>query len=149
MARQSYLATDRPAQYNVQQFVAQDRIMAVGAFAGVVDELAVALTASAKGRAVDFEVRVDASKIAMTQEAGRHVAKLEVALFCSDAREQLVGELWQTLDLRLKPETFERALGEGFRHTARVNVSQSPRWVKVVAYDYGTGRAGSAVVRLE
>jgi VWFA-related protein len=149
MARQSYLATDRPARYDVQQFVAQDRILAVGAFAGVVEELAVALTASAKGRAVDLEVRVDASRITTTQEAGRHNGRLEVALFCSDAREQLVGELWQTVDLKLKSETFERVLAEGFRQTASVNVSRSARWVKVVVYDYGTGRAGSAVVRLD
>jgi hypothetical protein len=60
-----------------------------------------------------------------------------------------VGERWQTVELKLKAETFERALAEGFCHTARVIVSQSPRWAKVVVYDDGTGRAGSAVVRLD
>jgi VWFA-related protein len=68
--------------------------------------------------------------------------------FCSDARQRLVGEKWMTLDLKLKDDTFARALAEGFHHAASVPVTGPVRFVKVVVYDYATGRAGSAIVRV-
>jgi VWFA-related protein len=49
----------------------------------------------------------------------RHVAKLDISVFCADARERLVGELWQFMDLKLKDATYERMKKEGVPYPQR------------------------------
>jgi hypothetical protein len=74
------------------------------------------------------------------------VAKLEVAVFATDARESLLGQRWITLDLKLTEATWAKALAEGLRQTVTVPVTGRARYVKAVVYDYGTSRAGAGVV---
>ena len=83
-----------------------------------------------------------------TAENDRQVAHLDVSVFCGDPRENLVGELWQTLDLRLKPDSYERSLKEGVPYRARVALKARARWIKVVAYNPTADVVGTAVARV-
>jgi VWFA-related protein len=148
MARQSYLATEKPAEYDEQQFAVQDRILTTAEVGGNVTDLGVKLKVTPAAKAANVDVEIDFAQIKATAESDRHAAKLEVVVFCSDARQRVVGEKWMTLDLKLKDDTFARALAEGFHHAASVPVSGPVRFVKVVVYDYATGRVGSVIARV-
>ena len=146
--RHNYQATDEPAPTDKRLFVIQDRIMTAGAYEQAIRDIPLALTASAKKGVIAAEVRIDLSRIELEQADDRHIGKVEVAFFCTDSNERLIGQAWQTVDLKLKEETYQRLFAEGLRHTADIPVKGTARYVKVVVYDYRADRLGSAVVRL-
>ena len=147
--RHAYLATAEPRTYDERPFIAQERIMAVSEYEGEIHDLPVTLKGAAKNGMVSADAAIDVGSVQMKEVDGRHVGTIEVAFFCTDSRERLVGQLWQKLDLRLKEDTYVRVLAEGMRHTANIPVTGTARYVKVVVYDYQSDRIGSAIVRLQ
>jgi VWFA-related protein len=146
MVRESYLPTEHPPTYDPVTDTAKQHMLTVAEFPGGVDDLGVAVTAKAASPAsLNAQVAVDVARVHFTQDGDRHVAKLEVAIFCTDARERLVGQRWITLDLKLAEATWARALAEGLKQPVTVPVTGRVRYVKAVVYDYGTSRAGAAV----
>ena len=91
---------------------------------------------------------IDANQLAFTEDAGRHHGKIEVATFSTDERDRLIGEDWRTLTLNLQPDTLAKARTDGLMQRVELTVTGVPTFVKVVVYDYATGRAGSAIVKL-
>jgi len=78
----------------------------------------------------------------------RYVGTLELAFFCTDSRERIVGEVWHRLDLKLKEDTYRRGLAEGLRYGADVPIDGIGRYVKVIVYDHRSDRVGSAIARV-
>jgi hypothetical protein len=146
--RRSYLAQEATVPYDSRPIIAQDRIMTAGEYGGEIDDLDLQLAATVKGRVVDVEVRIDLTHLTFEDAGDQRLAQLETATFCTDARERLVGELWQTLDLKLSSDAYAKALEDGLRHTASVPVTARPGFCKVVIYDYPSDRIGSKIVRL-
>lgn len=146
--RQSYRASEKRDTFDAEQFAARDRILTAADWPGGLDDLGVKLSAEMSGRGVAATVRVDFRQVQSTPQDGRHVAKLEVAVFVTDKSERPIGSRFETLNLALKDETLTRMLADGFVHSVIVPVSNIARLVKVVVYDYATGRAGSALVRI-
>jgi hypothetical protein len=101
------------------------------------------------GTATTVDVTINVSRVQFTAEAERHVAKLEVAVFCMDSRDRLLGQRWLTLDLKLTEDTLAKVRAEGLRQTVAVTVTGRIRTLKAVAYDYGTTRAGAAVAEVK
>jgi hypothetical protein len=101
-------------------------------------------------RAFDFvvELTIDPSRVAFVVQGGRHRASLQVAVFCQDAEENPVGDLWQTINLNLTPATFEQLQRHGITHTARVRVTKPVAGVKVVVYDFASDRVGTVVTQV-
>ena len=75
-------------------------------------------------------------------------ASLEVAAFCGDNSERLLGEKWSTVDLRLTPESYARLPQEPLTFRVEVPVTSIPRFIKVVAYDYAADKIGSTTATL-
>jgi len=94
------------------------------------------------------ELAIEVTRLSLAAVDGRYVGSLNVAVFCGDKRETVVGEIRQTLDLALSEDTYERAIRDGLRHTVRVPVRRPPRYVKAVVYDYGSDLLGSVLVKL-
>jgi hypothetical protein len=80
---------------------------------------------------------------------GQQTGSLEVAVFCADSREQLIGQSWNTVDLKMTPDVFERLKSTGFAINGHVSVSAPARYVKVVVYDSASDLVGSAMVKLK
>jgi hypothetical protein len=72
-----------------------------------------------------------------------------VAIFNGDAREQLVSQLWQRIDLKLTPEGMKKALAADIRYTLTFKpTDRVPAHIKVIVYDHVAdliGTAGAAV----
>ena len=150
MVREGYRSTAQPVAYDPETNAAKQHVLTVAEFPGGVDDLAVAATAKVTSPGtLATEVTIDLAQVSFTTSHDRHVAKLEVAIFCSDARNGLVGQRWITLDLNLTEATWAKGLAEGLKQSVTVPVSGRVRYVKAVVYDYGTSRAGAAVVDLK
>jgi VWFA-related protein len=147
--RRSYQATDELAPVDRQTFIVQDRIMSAGEYEAEIRDIPLTLKVSTKKGAVAAEVRVELSRLDLEEADGRHTGKFEAAFFCADSKERLIGQAWQTVDLNLKEETYQRLLTEGLRHASDIPITGSARYVKVVVYDYRADRLGSAIVRLQ
>jgi VWFA-related protein len=154
LTRVGYIAREAPPAPDRRKYLTDSRMAAAGASADALNDIHVRLQASlvpaappkAAEALVDFTI--DAARLSLAAVDGRYVGSLNVAVFCGDKNETIVGEIHQTLDLALGEDTYERAMREGLRHTARVSVRRPPRYVKGVVYDYGSDLLGSVVVKL-
>jgi hypothetical protein len=146
-AHQQLVPTDR------REFTTYRRIAVAGGYSGVVSDIKVKLTASFVKQSADtaevvVNATIDAGRLAFADVDGRHVGALDIAIFCGDDRQALVGDAWQHIDLKLKDDTYERTRREGVTHTAHVPVRAQPRYVKIVVYDYSADLVGTAIVNL-
>jgi VWFA-related protein len=148
--RHGYYASESFTPANRKDFLTYTRIAAAGGSALPVTELGVSAAAEyAKAdREVVLKVTLKVDGVQFTIVDGRHKGSIQIATFCGTAAEAVVGESWQTIDLNLSEETFQKVIAEGLPYTQRVPVRAAPAYVKVIAYDYGSDRTGSAVVTL-
>jgi len=154
LTRSGYVAREAPPVPDRRTYLTENRIAAAGWYTDPIHDIRVegkvSLVAdgpSASRQAI-IDFTIEATRLALANVDGRHVGSLNVALFCGDKREAIVGELRQTLDLVLNDETYERVMKEGLHHTARVPVKRLPRYVKVIVYDYGSDLLGSVLFTL-
>jgi hypothetical protein len=141
--------------FDRRAFLTYSRIAAAGGYAEPVHDIGVTVKASRVegGKGSPLVASVDVSivvpRACFKTEDDRQVAHLDVTAFCGDSSENLVGELWQTIDLKLKAETYERALKEGVPYTARVPLKAPARWVKIVVYEPTADIVGTAVSKVK
>jgi len=154
LCRHGYRAGDQVVPVDLQQFTTYRRIATAGGSASAVSDIKVKLTASLMKRndgtaEVVVDATIDPARLAFTMVDGRHVGAVDVAIFCGDPREDVVGDAWQRIDLNLSDETYSRVQREGVNHTAHVPVKAQPRYVKIIVYDYAADLVGTAVVSLK
>ena len=151
--RHGYYANEQLVPYDRRKFMTYSRIAAAGYHVGDLRDVGLELRASVAATEggpgeVVAELSIDLTRVAFGEADGLRVAALEIAIFCGDGEEEPVGQLWQTLDLKLQDDTYSRALRDGFAHTARIPITARPRFVKAVVYDHGADVVGTATVRV-
>ncbi|MBE3133221.1 MAG: VWA domain-containing protein [Acidobacteria bacterium] len=154
--RHGYYGRGMVVPLNRRAFLTFNRVAAAGYYDRDMRDIPITVKASmrkapdrnAAGEAF-VDIRIDLSGVPFETEGDRHVAALDIAVFCGSEKEDLVGESWEKADLRLKEETYQRLLKEGFLHTTRVTLKAPARYSKVVVYDYRSDRLGSAVIKVK
>jgi hypothetical protein len=107
-------------------------------------------TAKGEGRQPDFivDLVIDPSRIAFTDAGGLRTAELDIAVFCQDQDGEKAGDNWVKVPVRLTPAEWAEVTRTGLKQTVRVPVRTGVAAVKVVVYDFGSDRLGSAMKRL-
>jgi VWFA-related protein len=151
--RRGYFARDAPPALDAARALTYSRVAAAAAYAEPVPDLAIRATATVDTldnarRTVHAAIALDLSRLEFEREAGRNTDRLEIALFCLDARDRPVGESWKTVHLNYTDERLQVVRGEGLAVPLSVQTSAPPRNLKVVVYDHGSDLVGSVVVRL-
>ena len=98
---------------------------------------------------VRAEINIDVTHLGLELIDGVRTGRLEVVVFCGDAKEALIGDFGERLELKASEETYAEWLRTGIRRTVRVPMAGVPKFVKVVVYDHGSERAGSAMVTIK
>jgi hypothetical protein len=148
--RFGYYARAQLVPFNKREFMTYARIASAGLHPEPVRDIDVTVKigfappAEDGGLVVAVDGTIDVSKMQFTMEDGRRTATLDIAVFCGSADEEVVGERWEKLDLKLTDENFRAALRSGFAYAARIPVKSMPRHVKVVVYDHAADLVGTA-----
>lgn len=94
------------------------------------------------------DVIIDVSTLTLMSSNGQHTGELDVAIYCGDVKQNVVGELKQSIQLDLSEDDYKQALTNGLRYTMRVPISTAAAFAKVIVYDFATDRAGTAMVKI-
>ncbi len=108
-----------------------------GAYKGVAPNAAVALVAE-----------LDVSKLDFVEKDGNYVEQLEIANAATDGKGKVFSGDRHTVNLALKPDTYERAKERGFRVVTQLNLPPGRYQVRV-AVGNKAGKAGSVLYDLE
>jgi VWFA-related protein len=154
--RHGYFARREAEVFDRRRVVSNNRIESAGYQLNAVRDIDVEFTPrfvkseKGKGGNVFLSVRVDTSRLAWGRdESGRHTASVEVAVYCGDGNQKIVGQVRRQLTIALTEATYQRASRDGFFRDMGIPVTVKPRNVKVIVYDYEADRVGSALVRIK
>jgi VWFA-related protein len=97
-------------------------------------------------RLVEINLHLDPHEIAMQQANGYWTGKLQTVFLETDFRGQVLDALEETLQIKLPPETYEKALKGGIKNTKRLRVAAGASKLSIVLRDPSNGNLGSLTV---
>jgi VWFA-related protein len=152
--RHGYFARTQLAPLDRQKIVSYSRVTAAASFSKEVRDIAltataVNATADNKTREVQVEVKIAPDRLSFVDKGGRKAGAIEVAIFCADGQERLIGQSWNTAQLEMTPDAFARFQAQGLTYREKVSVRAQAKYVKVVVYDVGSDVVGTAIVKLK
>jgi VWFA-related protein len=154
--RHGYSALAEAEAFDRRRAVTEGRIGAAGSSTTDVRELdlkiAPAYTKKAQGAGgnVSVQFSVGAGRLAWVDEiGGSHTASIDVAVYCADGNQKLVGQKRLRLNLSLSDATFAQVSATGVSRSIKLEVTGTPRFVKVIVFDYAANRLGSTMVKLK
>jgi VWFA-related protein len=152
--RHGYFAAAEPEPLELKALVVQSRVENALAYDATAKDIP--LTASARllprmgvSAEARVEVTIDAAPLAFERKDGLRTAQLELQVYIGDAKQVVIGQLGERLDLEADDATHERWLKSGIRRMLRVPFIGEARYVKVVVYDYGSDRVGTWAVSIK
>jgi len=98
---------------------------------------------------VRVELTIDAAPMGLVLKNGVRTGQFEVQIYCGDAKQIVIADAGEHVDINAPEATYQQWLQSGMHRTIRVPVSEAPKFVKVVVYDYGSDRVGSAMVTVK
>jgi len=154
--RHGYFARREADVFDRRRVVTDNRIAAAGYQLNTVREIDVAFTPrfvkheKTAGGNVFLTLRVETSRLGWrSDEGGRLATTLDIAIYCGDGNQKLIGQTRRQVDIKLTGASYERVSREGFFRDFGVAVTGKPHYVKVVVYDYEADRVGSAMVKIK
>ena len=152
--RHGYTAAVEPDPVELKELIVKSRLEAALAYDQDSRDIVLGVQAAAMPRMgiqsmVRVEVTIDASKLEFDLKDGVRTGRLELQVYVGDAKERLVGEFGEGLDINVGEDTYQDFLKSGIRRAVRVSLIGVPKYVKVVVYDYGSDRVGSAMLTLK
>ena len=152
--RQGYFATAEPAPLELRDIATASRQSALSVSGDDATDLRVTVGARVPAAIkyaaqVPVDISLDISNVDLDLKDGLYTGQLEVVVFCGDAREKVVGESRVRWNVRADAATHAEWLKAGLKRTLQVPVTAAPTFVKVVVYDPGSDRAGSASTRIK
>ncbi|HSB10824.1 MAG TPA: VWA domain-containing protein [Blastocatellia bacterium] len=93
---------------------------------------------------VNMLLHIDASKLHFIESEGSYHTSLEQVGFVLDANERTVDKFSNTLELNLKPATYQAALKQGFVATRAMNLKPGTYQLRLFVREVGAGLIGTA-----
>lgn len=146
--RRGYFATDQLVPFDRRQFLTHSRVATAAEHSRPITDIRLEVKARVEHGEVIVEGTIDPSRLTLEPIDGVRGGEVDVAVFAGDRSEEIVGERWQKISLKLGEKPYERLSASGIPFTVRVPVSGQPRYVKVIVYDYAADLVGSAMVKL-
>jgi VWFA-related protein len=109
---------------------------------------AAAYKGEAPNAAVALAVEIDANALNFVEKGGVYLEQLDVANTATDSRGKVIPSERHTLNLSLKPDTYERVKAAGFRVVSQINLPPGRYQVRVAAANR-SGKAGSVLYDLD
>lgn len=146
--RRGYFATDRIVPFNRREFLTYSRIASAGFHDREIDDIKVTLKAAVAGSELIAEGIIDPSRLTLEEVDGVRGGEIDIAIYVADRDEEIIGEKWQKVDMKLGAVPYQRLVRDGLPFTVRIPVKGRPRWVKAIVYDYASDLVGSTTIRM-
>jgi VWFA-related protein len=153
--RHGYFARQFQAGFDRQRMIIYSRVTAAASYSMEVSDLPIAIQDAKLEKKPDgtseiaVQVHISPDRLSLTEADGRRKGSLDIAVFCADGNERMVGISWDTFQFEMTPDAHQRFLQKGITFTGRVAVSAPARHIKVVVYDAGADLVGSAMLRVK
>ena len=152
--RQGYYSTPQLVPLDRQAFITFNRMSAAGRYQGAIEDIRIELNLPTVGgtpNALELLVAgtIRSPRIKFTEADGYHRASLDLGVYAGNGKEQPVGELQRKVDLNLREDRYRAFAEQGASFNIRVPVSDRPKYVKVIVYDYASDLLGSATVTVK
>ena len=133
--RNSYFAgPEIPPEERARTF-ALSRIASAGRRLDAIKDIELTVALGPKSTASEVDLTLIVS--------GVHTTPFDLAVFCGDEKENVIGELWRTVELNQSTREPNR---DGYRTSLRVPIAGALAYVKVVAYERSTDKLGTALL---
>ena len=152
--RHGYAARQEVKPLNRRDYLTYSRIASAANLPRAIDDLKMRVVKTTvesgpDGMRLSVDMRIGPGAVKFAQQDGGYLGRVDALYFCADAKEQLVGENWQTLDFKLTDENYQKFMREGVGYTIYVPLKADAKYLKVILYDYGADLVGSAMVELK
>ena len=137
--RQGYYARQDRAAYDPKDLFTSTRISDAARFQRGVKDIEL----KAEVRDNVATITIDISKVTFKTVDNRRVGQLRVAVFFGDARQKLIDERSNTIDLNFTEEDYRKYLTTGVEYRCPVPANLKPTYMKVVVYNYDADLLGS------
>ena len=153
--RHGYQAEQQAGSLSRRAVVADGRLIAAASITSQFRDIRISatptFTKSRTGKSGEMLVQmvIDAARLVWTtDDLSRRVARLDVAVYCGDTREKLVGQTRRMLNVALTDERFGQITKQGLAYSVWIPLVAQPRYLKVVVYNYEADLVGSTVVTM-
>ena len=102
------------------------------------------LTTDAGRQQLNLEITIDLEGLQLSETAERTEGAIDLMVIAGDSRREVVGQIEQHMKLSMTPALYEKAKAGGIPYTAVVPLTGTPRYVKVVVYNFESDRLGTA-----
>ena len=149
--RHGYYARQFQSGFDRQRLINYSRVTAAASYSMAVPDIPLVLLDAKGGKTADggreviVQLKISPERLSLTETNGRKKGSIDVAIFCADAGQRLIGVGWETIEFEMTPDAYQRFMQNGLTYTGRVGVTAEPRHVKVVVYDPGADLVGSAM----
>jgi len=152
--RHGYFAAAEPSPLELEALVKKSRIDMALTFDQVAKDIPLQVAATLLPQmgiqaTARVDITIDAAPLAMELRDGRRRGQVELQIYCGDGTQAVIGEAGLTIDLDATEQQYQQWLQAGIRRTVRVPLSGVLKYVKAVAYDYGSDRVGSAMLTVK
>lgn len=154
MFRHGYFAAEEPPPLELEAMVKQARIETALGYDQEAKDIPLHVVVAQLPRMgiqsqTRVEITIDVAPLALALKDGVRTGQLEIQVYCGDAKQNLIGDVGDHLDLTADEATYQQWLKTGIFKIVRVPTDTVPQYVKVIVYDYGSDRIGSAMTKIK
>jgi hypothetical protein len=106
------------------------------------------LIRSTASSSVQVQTLIGTKALSLFPEGDRWTDNLDVLVVQRDKAGKVLDGSYDTLDLRLKPETYQALLRNGYIHRKEIRLLPKAASIRVVVRDDGSGEVGSVTIPL-
>jgi VWFA-related protein len=151
-SRRGYYARESLVPFDRETFITYSRITAAGAYREEVKDLRFKATArqnasSPEKPEIQIDMLVDSNNFPFQTIGDVHQGKLSVTTFYGDSGGRYLGDSWETLEMNLKEDTYQKVMKEGIPFSFRIPMKTHNESIKVVLYNYQIDKVGSRMIK--
>jgi VWFA-related protein len=139
--RTGYLYAKEPATI-------KDRIRQAVWDAGDANGIGLSARLARDGNTTTAKLTVAATDLALAQQADRWTGKLHIVVAVRDDSTLKASLTGRTIEMRLKPATYQSSLREGLAVDQPIAEAAHPQLIRVLVIDENSGRIGAVTLRI-
>ena len=119
--RHGYFASAQLPPLDRRRVLSYSRVTTAAGYATEVHDIGLTATAANAdgadaGHAVKVEIKIKPDRLSFKDIDGKKAGSVDVAIFCSDDKQRLIGQSWNVAELQMTPAAFERFMAAGLTY---------------------------------